>query len=144
MGRTTEVTANVREIKHRVHVDLADAPPITTAFSNRRRPAALLLEYGIGRDVQRVDVAVQWRNGHREHFPPDGDMPGWMRRIVEDNLPRDVDSPDANRRTGMGGWPVPAPESVAPADGDGTPGICWCSRAKEPGENHSMCYPGME
>jgi hypothetical protein len=22
--------------------------------------------------------------------------------------------------------------------------ICWCGREKQPGENHSMCYPGME
>lgn len=29
-------------------------------------------------------------------------------------------------------------------DDDGTTGICWCGREKQPGENHGMCYPGME
>lgn len=29
-------------------------------------------------------------------------------------------------------------------DDDGAAGICWCGREKQPGENHSMCYPGME
>jgi hypothetical protein len=31
-----------------------------------------------------------------------------------------------------------------PDDDDGTTGICWCGREKQPGENHSLCYPGME
>jgi hypothetical protein len=34
--------------------------------------------------------------------------------------------------------------TVELADDDGAPGICWCGRDKQPGENHSMCYPGME
>ncbi len=34
--------------------------------------------------------------------------------------------------------------SVELAPDNGVPGICWCSREKQPGENHSMCYPGME
>ena len=60
-----------------------------------------------------MDLVVEWRNGHREHFPPDREMPEWMRLIVAEHRPRDVDSPEADRRTGMGGWDVPAPESPA-------------------------------
>lgn len=29
-------------------------------------------------------------------------------------------------------------------DDDGTAGICWCGREKQPDENHGLCYPGME
>jgi hypothetical protein len=107
-AKTPEVAATVRELRYTVHVDLTDAPPITTAFSKGRRPAALILEYGIRRDVHRLDITVQWRNGHREHFPPDREMPGWLRPIVKANRPRDVDDPRPDRRTGMGGWDVPA------------------------------------
>lgn len=34
--------------------------------------------------------------------------------------------------------------TVELAPDDGVPGICDCGREKQPGENHSMCYPGME
>lgn len=114
---STETTAyRVREVRHVVHVDLPDDfPPVTTAFSKRRRPAALILEYGIRRDVSRVDITVQWRNGHREHFGPDQDMPEPMRRIVDANRPVDVDDPDAGRRTGMGGWTLEPAQPVDPA-----------------------------
>jgi hypothetical protein len=106
----------VREIRYVVHVDLIEAPRITTAFSKNRQPAALLLEYDIRRDVHRVDISVQWRNGQVDHFPPDRPMPEWLRLIVEEHRPRDVDDPWSDRRTGMGGWPLPEPQS--PADPD--------------------------
>lgn len=142
MNQTTDVTANVREISHEVRVDLTDAPPLKTFNGRRRKPVGLRIQYGARRDVSRVDITVEFRNS-AEHFPPVSEMPEWMRRIVEANRPADVDSPDDDRRTGMGGWPLPAP-TVELAEDDGVPGICWCSRAKESGENHSMCYPGME
>lgn len=34
--------------------------------------------------------------------------------------------------------------SVELAPDDGIPGICDCGREKQPGENHSMCYPEMD
>lgn len=34
--------------------------------------------------------------------------------------------------------------SVELPDDDGTTGICDCGREKQPGENHGMCYPGMD
>jgi hypothetical protein len=106
--KTAEVTASVREISHHVRIDLTDAPPIKTAAGRRRKPKGLRLDYGVSRGVHRVDVVVEFHNA-AEHFPPSMEMPGWMRRIVEANRPADVDNPDADRRTGMGGWPLPAP-----------------------------------
>lgn len=106
----TRVKATVREISHRVRVDLDDAPPVKTVDGRRRKPTGLRLEYGIGRYVARVDVVVEFRDS-AEHFPPVGEMPEWMRGIVEANRPADVYSPAPNRRTGMGGWDLPAPKS---------------------------------
>lgn len=34
--------------------------------------------------------------------------------------------------------------SVEPPADNGRLGICDCGREKQPGENHGMCYPGME
>ncbi|MER7487975.1 hypothetical protein ABTY20_19115 [Streptomyces sp. NPDC126497] len=106
MSQTTDVTASVREIDHEVRVDLTDAPPVKTATGRRRKPMGLRIRYGARRDVSRVDITLEFRSS-AEHFPPVGEMPGWMRRIVEANRPRDVDHPDDDRRTGMGGWPLP-------------------------------------
>jgi hypothetical protein len=108
MSQTTDVTAVVREISHEVRVNLPDRPVVKTFTGGRRKAYGLRIQYGIRQDVSRVDITVEFHNA-AEHFPPVMEMPEWMRRIVEDNRPRDVDSPDSNRRTGMGGWPLPAP-----------------------------------
>ncbi|MFH8805285.1 hypothetical protein ACH4F6_38050 [Streptomyces sp. NPDC017936] len=106
MSTETEVTAIVREISHRVCVDLPDRPIIKTFTGSRRKLYGLRIEYGARRDVSRVDITLEFHNA-AEHYPPVMEMPGWMLRIVEAHRPRDVDSPDADRRTGMGGWPLP-------------------------------------
>lgn len=108
MSATTAVTASVREIKHEVRVNLTDAPPVKTCTGRRRKPTGLRIQYGVGRDVARVDITVEFHNA-AELFPPVGEMPAWMREIVDQHRPADVDRPYADRRTGMGGWPLPAP-----------------------------------
>lgn len=45
---------------------------------------------------------------------------------------------------GMQGDLATYPASVELPVGNGRPGICDCGREKKPGENHGMCYPGME
>jgi hypothetical protein len=98
---------SVREIRHVVHVDLPDdTPPMRTVDGRRRKPLGLRIDYLTRRDVARVDITVEYRDS-AQHFPPDGEMPEWMREIVAEHRPRDVDNPDAVRRTGMGGWPLP-------------------------------------
>jgi hypothetical protein len=110
-----EPKASVREISHEVRVDLTDAAPMKTATGGLRKPVGLRIHYGLSRGVARVDVTVEFHNA-AEHFPPSCEMPEWMRRIVEANRPADVDNPDADRRTGMGGWPLPAPALPAHPD----------------------------
>ncbi|WP_086559932.1 hypothetical protein [Streptomyces africanus] len=110
-----EPRASVREISHRVYVNLPDRPIVKTLSGSRRKVYGLRLEYGIRRDISRVDITLEFHNA-AEHFPPVMEMPEWMRRIVEANRPADVDNPDPNRRTGMGGWPLPAPTLPAHPD----------------------------
>lgn len=100
------VNETVREIQHRVRVNLpADMPPMKTATGRRRKPLGLRLDYAVSRGITRVDITVEYHN-EAEYFPPVAEMPAWMREIVDRHRPADVDSPDANRRTGMGGWPL--------------------------------------
>lgn len=107
--------ATVREIRHEVRIDLpADMKPMKTFSGQRRKPTGLRLEYGISRGVTRVDVTVEFHNA-AELFPPVLEMPAWMLRYVERHRPADVDLPMPDRRTGMGGWDLPAP--IVP-DGD--------------------------
>lgn len=102
-------TETVREIQHRVRVDLpADAPKLRDPVGRLRRPTGLRLEYGVRRDVARVDVTVEFRNS-ASHWPPTAGLPDWLRRIIDAHRPADVDNPDANRRTGVDGWPLPDP-----------------------------------
>lgn len=147
MSTATTARATVREIRYEVRIDLpAGMPPMKTFTGRRRKPCGLRLEYGVTRGITRVDIVVEYHNA-AEHFPPVMEMPGWMRRIVDEHRPRDVDNPLPDRRTGMGGWPlepVAVPASVGLADDDGQSGICWCGEEKQPGANHSFCYPGME
>lgn len=118
----SEPKASVREIRHEVRVNLTDAAPMKTFTGRRRKPVGLRIEYGLTRGVTRVDVVVEFHDA-AEHFPPVMEMPEWMRRIVEANRPRDVDHPDADRRTGMGGWPLLEPAVEVSGD-SGVPGIC--------------------
>jgi hypothetical protein len=127
-----ELKASVREIRHEVRVDLTDAAPMKTSTGGRRKPVGLRIHYGLSRGVARADITVEFHNA-AEHFPPATEMPEWMRRIVEANRPADVDNPDADRRTGMGGWPLPAP-SVSEGD---VPGF------HDPGALHATVIRGL-
>lgn len=227
MDKTPEMAATVREIKHEVRVDLTDAAPMKTSTGRRRKPVGLRIQYGVRQDVSRVDIVLEFHNS-AELLPPSCALPAELWAIVEANRPADVDSPDPDRRTGMGGWDLPAPTvpegdvpgfhdpaalhaavarglraigmspedavryatahqqdvldraaeaiddeawphekpehenqalyrladrvrkllatetPVENANDNGRSGICGCGREKQPGENHSMCYPGME
>jgi hypothetical protein len=105
-------TETVREIRYEVRVSLPDdMKPMKTMAGGRRKPVGLRLDYSITRGITRVDIVVEYATA-AEHFPPVVEMPGWMREIVDRHRPADVDRPDANRRTGMGGWPLePRPQT---------------------------------
>lgn len=69
--------------------------------------------------------------------PPCGNNPRFRmspgdRAVVEWFMDYLADRKQADSGTGV---------ELAPDDG--SPGICDCGREKQPGENHSMCYPGM-
>lgn len=101
------VAATVREISHEVRISLNGAPKLRSHCIGRslRTPVGLRLEYGLGRDITRVDVTIVWEDA-AELWPPSREMPGWLRKIIDEHRPADVDSPSLNRPTGMGGWPV--------------------------------------
>lgn len=100
-----QVAATVREIRHHVRIDLTHAPPLTNTIGRTRKPYGLRLDYALRRDITRVDIVVEWEDA-AEWWPPAAEMPDWLRQIVDKYRPADVDEPDADRPTGMGGWPV--------------------------------------
>jgi hypothetical protein len=111
------VTASVREIQHQVRIDLTNAPTLTDSTGRKRKPFGLRLTYGIRRDITRVDIVIEWEDS-AQLWPPVSEMPDWLRRIVDENRPVDVDEPDDWRPTGMGGWPI-SPTTVRPTDTTG-------------------------
>lgn len=99
------VTASVREIHHRIRIDLTGAPKLTNLAGRTRVPVGLRLDYGLRQDVSRLDIVIEWDDA-AELWPPAADMPTWLRQIIDAHRPVDVDDPDIPRPTGMGGWPI--------------------------------------
>ena len=98
-------TTSVHEIRYEVRIELADAPKLTNLSGRRRKPIGVHLIYGLRRDITRVDIAIQWED-EASLWSPSHEMPDWLRQIIDDHLPRDVDEPEDDRPTGAGGWPI--------------------------------------
>lgn len=103
----TDVTASVHEIRHEVRIELAGAPKLTDLTGRRRKPVGVHLIYGLRRDITRVDIAMQWED-EAQLWPPSCEMPDWLRQLIDEYRPRDVDEPEEDRPTGQGGWPINA------------------------------------
>ncbi|MFI5687885.1 hypothetical protein [Streptomyces sp. NPDC051636] len=98
-------TASIREIRHQIRIDLTDAPPLTDLTGRSRKPVGLRLDYGLRRDITRVDIVIEWQD-EASLWPPVSEMPDWLRQIIDEHRPADVHDPDDWRPVGMGGWPV--------------------------------------
>jgi hypothetical protein len=104
-SKETAMQTTVREIQHQVRINLTDAPKLTNVIGRTRQPLGLRLTYGLRSDITRVDITVEWEDT-AEMWPPVADMPDWLRCIIDDHRPADVDELESYRPTGMGGWPV--------------------------------------
>lgn len=103
---TLTVRATVREVHHRVRLALPpETPKITDCTGRKRKAYGLRLDYGVGISVARVDIVVEFRHS-AEHWPPSAEMPPWLNDLIDTHRPADVTHPAADRRTGMGGWPI--------------------------------------
>jgi hypothetical protein len=109
---TTTVATAVHEIRHHVRIDLTDAPPLTDPTGRRRKPIGVDITYGLRRDIARVDIAIQWHD-EASLWPPSCEMPDWLRQVIDEHRPADVDEPDEKRPTGMGGWPLHSENAAA-------------------------------
>ncbi|MFD4257750.1 hypothetical protein ACFWR9_08960 [Streptomyces sp. NPDC058534] len=106
-------TTAVHEIRHEIRIDLTDAPALTNSAGRTRQPIGVHLTYGLRRDITRVDIAVQWHDS-AELWPPSCEMPGWLRKVIDDHRPADVDEPEDARPTGKYGWPINGSISACP------------------------------
>jgi hypothetical protein len=96
----------VREVHQEVRIDLTDAPTLTNTIGRTRIPRGLRITYGARTDITRIDLVIEWE-ADAELWPPAAEIPGWLRQIITDHMPRDVDYPDGGRLTGMTGLPIP-------------------------------------
>jgi hypothetical protein len=71
--------------------------------------------------------------------PPCGNNPNFRMSPGDRQVVEEFKAYPARRAAGG----PPEADLELPED-DETTGICWCGREKQPGENHGMCYPGME
>lgn len=104
--------STVREIRHEIRIDLTDAPTLTNLTGRTRKPFGLRLTYGIREDIARVDIAIEWEDT-AERWPPAADMPSWLRNLINEYRPRDVDNAPEVRPVGLGGWPLTVPAAAA-------------------------------
>ncbi|MDJ0460645.1 hypothetical protein [Streptomyces sp. H27-C3] len=110
----SEFTASVREVQHQVRIDLTGAPKITNGSGQTRKPQGLRVTYGRRRDIDRVDLVVEYADS-AERVPPADGMPDWVSDLVAKHQPADVDEPDAFRPPGSGGMSIPAAQEKGTA-----------------------------
>ncbi|MEV0526004.1 hypothetical protein AB0I66_21445 [Streptomyces sp. NPDC050439] len=107
MTHPTPTTA-VREIRSQVRIDLTNAPTLTNTIGRTRHPHGLRITYGARTDITRIDLAVEWEDD-AELWPPAAELPDWLRQIITDHMPADVDHPERDRPSGLTGLPIPFP-----------------------------------
>lgn len=109
---TTTLTAAVRETRAEIRVNLTDAPKLTNILGRTRQPHGLRITYGARTDITRIDLIVEWESD-AELWPPAAELPDWLRQIITDHMPADVDEPDEARPSGVSGLPIPWPAAAS-------------------------------
>jgi len=97
--------SSVREVQHTICIDIEDAPAVPVAGGRHHKPRGLRISYGRRRDIDRVDLIVEF-HGFAQLWPPSQPLPNWLADLVEVHRPTDVDDPQENRRPGLGGLSV--------------------------------------
>jgi hypothetical protein len=78
--------ATVREIHHRVCIDLDTPQPFTDLVGRTRQVHGLRIEYGLSAIAHRADVVVEYETS-AQLVPPIADIPAWMQAYVDQYRP---------------------------------------------------------
>lgn len=80
------MTGTVRQVQHRVSIDLDTPQEFTDPVGRTRKVYAVRIEYGLSSIADRVDVVVEYANS-AALVPPVADTPDWMQALIDQYKP---------------------------------------------------------
>ncbi|WP_406730871.1 hypothetical protein [Streptomyces sp. NBC_01794] len=80
------MTATVRQVQHRITLELDTPQPFTDLVGRTRKVMAVRIEYGLSSIADRVDVVVEYADS-AALVPPVADIPNWMQALIAEHKP---------------------------------------------------------
>jgi hypothetical protein len=80
------MTGTVRQVQHRVSIDLDRPQEFTDLVGRTRKVLAVRIEYGLSSIADRVDVVVEYADA-AALVPPVADKPDWMQTLIAEHKP---------------------------------------------------------
>jgi hypothetical protein len=80
------MTGTVRQVHHRVTIDLDKPQEYTDLVGRTRKVHAVRIEYGLSPIADRVDVVVEYKDS-AALVPPVADIPDWMQALIDQHEP---------------------------------------------------------
>jgi hypothetical protein len=80
------MTATVRQVQHRINLDLDTPQAFTDLVGRTRKVYAVRIDYGLSPIGDRVDVTVEYEDS-AALVPPVADVPAWMQALIDQHRP---------------------------------------------------------
>lgn len=80
------MSGTVRQVQHRVSIDLDKPQPFTDVVGRTRQVQAVRIEYGLSAIAHRVDVVVEYEDC-AQLVPPVAEIPKWMQELIDQYKP---------------------------------------------------------
>lgn len=80
------MTDIVREVHHRVCIELDSPQPFTDILGRTRKVLAIRIEYGLSAIADRADVVVEYKDS-AERVCPVETIPDWMQARIDQHKP---------------------------------------------------------
>lgn len=80
------MAGTVRQVQHRISIDLDKPQPFTDLVGRTRKVYAVRIEYGLSSIADRVDVVVEYADS-AALVPPVADRPAWMQALIAEHKP---------------------------------------------------------
>lgn len=78
--------AILRQVQHRISLDLDTPQPLTDVIGRTRQVQAVRIEYGLSAIAQRVDVVVEYQDC-TQLLPPVTPIPEWLQELIDEHKP---------------------------------------------------------
>jgi hypothetical protein len=80
------MTVTVRQVHHRISLDLATPQPLTDILGRTRQVHAVRIEYGLSTIAHRVDIVIEYGDC-AQLLPPVTPIPPWLQKLIDQHKP---------------------------------------------------------